>query len=70
MNISTLVTWHEHEDKLNGEAEHDHPDVDEGCPVVVLKCSRIFQPKDECVSDHRDAVQEQHNLKLSEKEAL
>ena len=40
----------------------DDPNVDEEDPKFVLKCGRIFQPKDEGVSREDDGIDEENKL--------
>ena len=48
--------------KTTSAPEHYNPNVAQTAPKIVLKGERIFEPKDEEVSDEHDGVEEEEDL--------
>ncbi len=48
--------------KTASTPEHYNPNVAQTAPKIVLKGERIFEPKDEEVSDQHDGVEEEEDL--------
>ncbi len=53
---------HDLKGNLSNPTEHHNPEVNKPAPEIFVKCCRIFDPEDEEVSCHHDAVKENHSL--------
>ena len=58
-NADRVLSEHDVENKVGDQSEDDNPEIQKQNPKFVVKCCRIFQPKDEQKSSDGNGSEEE-----------